>query len=184
MERVHERKHESHTPTQRCSFQRCDVAKRRLSHITSLRYSWSWLSVKTSARDALPIVWLMVYSSSLYNGFSCEQTLNEDAVGGERQKTCRTSMAIPRAPCVYGLSLRGLRLLSDPRGKQSQRCLRMPRDQKYSTVKCHTRGYAPSSLLFSSSAPVYVHVRVTAAGRKDEYIHTQKKWRTKAVIFQ
>lgn len=28
-------------------------------------------------------------------------------------------MAIPLAPCVYGLSLRGLRLLSDPREKQS-----------------------------------------------------------------
>lgn len=28
-------------------------------------------------------------------------------------------MAIPPAPCVCGLSLRGLRLLSDPRGKQS-----------------------------------------------------------------
>lgn len=28
-------------------------------------------------------------------------------------------MAIPPAPCVYELSLRGLRLLSDPRGKQS-----------------------------------------------------------------
>lgn len=54
---------------------------------TSLIYSWSWLSVKTSARHGLPILWLMVYRSSLYKGFSCKQEQNEGAVarGGNVQ---------------------------------------------------------------------------------------------------
>lgn len=92
----------------------------------------------------------------------------------EKNKTYRTLMAIPLAPCVYGLFLLGLRLLSDPRGKQSHAVsvchvinIKIIIKNKYSILfKCHTCGYAPSSLLFSLSAPVYVHVRVPASRKK------------------
>lgn len=85
---------------------------------TSLIYSWSWLSVKTSARLGLPILWLMVYRSSLYKGFSCKQEQSEGAVAGEGGM-CRALMMLPLAPCVCALSPQGPHLLSNPAVKQT-----------------------------------------------------------------
>lgn len=48
-----------------------DTCDRRV--FTSLMYSWSWVSVKTSVDDGFPILWAMVYNSSLYRGFNFEQ---------------------------------------------------------------------------------------------------------------
>lgn len=84
---------------------------------TSLIYSWSWLSVNTSSRHGLPILWLMVYRSSLYKGFSCKQEQNEGAVA--QKKMCRALMTLPLAPCVCALSPQGPHLLSNPAVKQT-----------------------------------------------------------------
>lgn len=128
---------------------------------TSLIYSWSWLSVKTSARHGLPILWLMVYRSSLYKGFSCKQEQNEGAVarGGNVQgANDATSCSL----CLRALSSGSSSSLKSC-SEVDVHCLCLKCSQSYSTVKCQICGHTPSSRFFSLSMPAYAYSRASSS---------------------
>lgn len=69
-------------------------------------HSWSWPSVNTSSDDGLPILWTMVYSSSLYRGFSCRQKWIESTIGRKEGMTVTddTSCSLWRRAFSSGFS--------------------------------------------------------------------------------
>lgn len=164
---------------QRDAVTSCGMCEAEVLFYTSLIYSWSWLSVKTSARHGLPILWLMVYRSSLYKGFSCKQEQSEGAVarGGNVQgANDATSCSL----CLRALSSGSSSSLKSC-SEADVHCLCLKCSKSYSTVKCQICGHTPSSQFFSLSMPAFAYSRASSSryGQKHE-----KCWKSLAVTIR